>query len=68
MATLTYWICDCLDDNPAYNIRAKTKKEALQIREERGEESYDEPRKHIVNYKDAFDLMSRCLGEDRASE
>lgn len=68
MATLTYWICDCLEDSGVYNIRTKTKKEAQQKRSERGEDNYGEPRKHIIEYKDAFDLMEYCLSEDRGHE
>ena len=68
MATLTYWYCTCLDDHIAYGIRAKTKKEATAIREARGVDSFDEPRKNTVHYKDAFDLMTICMGEGQGYE
>jgi hypothetical protein len=68
MATLTYWVCECLDDHHAYNIRTKTKKEAQEKRRERGEDNYGEPRKNVIHYKDAFDLMENCLSENHAGE
>ena len=67
MATLTYWICERLDDSTTYSIRAKTKKEAIQKRDE-AFGSYDEPRKVTIQYKDAFDLMYSCLSEYRGGE
>lgn len=68
MAKLTYWVCECLIDHPAYNLRAKTKKEVLQMREQRGEDRYGEPTKNTIHYRDAFDLMDICLGESRGNE
>jgi len=68
MAKLVYWICDVREDSKAYNIRARTKKEAVQKRAEYGAEHYDEPRKFEIVYKDAFDLMNVCLSEARGYE
>ena len=67
MATLTYWVAECLDDSKAYSIRAKTKKEA-EAKRNANPLAYDEPRKVSIYYKDAFDLMLVCLGEDRGGE
>lgn len=36
MRTLTYWIADCLDDSPAYSVRAKTKKDVIKKLQEEG--------------------------------
>jgi len=68
MATLTYWVCDIKDDHSTYNIRTKTKKEAVMKRAEFGEDSYREPRKVVIEYSDAFDLATWCLGEGRGGE
>jgi hypothetical protein len=68
MAKLVYWVCDVRDDSKAYNIRARTKKEAIRKREENGFENYNEPRKHEISYKDAYDLMDVCLSEARGWE
>jgi len=68
MAKLVYWICDVREDSKAYNIRARTKKEAARLRTAHGAEHYDEPRKFEIVYKDAFDLMITCLSEARGYE
>ena len=68
MATLIYWCCECLDDSQAYNIRTKTKREALQLREIEGPESYGLPIKQTVKYSSALDLLSFCMGEYKANE
>jgi hypothetical protein len=68
MAKLVYWVCDIRDDSKSYNIRARTKKEAIRMREEYGVANYDEPRKFEIVYKDAFDLMVVCLSEARGYE
>jgi hypothetical protein len=63
MANLTYWYAECIGDSDAYSIVAKTKKEALAQREERGTDSYMEPIKKTLFYKDAFDLFNWATGE-----
>jgi hypothetical protein len=64
---LTYWIAECLDDHKCYNIRAKTKKEVVNILNNGYDmTSFSEPRKVTVEYGDAFDLMRRCLSEGSA--
>ena len=63
MANLTYWYAECIGDSDAYSIVAKTKKEAIAQREERGADSYREPIKKTLFYKDAFDLFNWATGE-----
>jgi hypothetical protein len=69
MAKLVYWVVPCLDDHPCYNVRAKTKKQALEWAERHGD-SYDSDRitKVEVFYKDAFDLMKLAMGEGGIDE
>jgi len=62
MAKLTYWVAPS-DDNRAYNIRARTKREAEARRQEWGPEGYEPVRKVEVEYEGAFDLMEQCSGE-----
>ena len=66
--TLTYWACEQTDDAPCYNIRTKTKRDATAIREHLGVERYSKPFKVTIEYRDAFDLMSICLGEGSVGE
>lgn len=68
MAVLNYWICECLRDSSAYNLRGKTKKAVLALREEYGVEGFGDPQKRTIYYDDAFDLMDNCLGENRGGE
>lgn len=68
MAKLTYWFCESLSDSSVYNIRTKSKKEAVEERIKRGEEYYTKPVKHEINYKNAFDLLDICLSEARGYE
>ena len=65
MATLTYWVCENLNDGTCYNIRAKTRKEALAIRDSYGDRSQEwgKAKKVTVEYLDAFDLLVQCLEE-----
>tara|TARA_R110000787_G_scaffold257651_1_gene362834 strand:- start:228 stop:452 length:225 start_codon:yes stop_codon:yes gene_type:complete len=65
---LTYWCCQCIGDAGAYNIRAKSKKEALRLRASEGEEYYGKPVKQTVKYSNALDLLALCLGECKAFE
>ena len=69
MAKLVYWVVPVLDDHPCYNIRAKTKKMALELAERRGD-NYDSDRitKVEVFYKDAFDLMQHAMSEGGIDE
>ena len=64
---LTYWSCEHLNDSQAYAIRTKTKREAVERRNEENSEGYElygPPTKIVMEYDDAFDMMSGCLSED----
>lgn len=67
--TLTYWIADCLTDAKCYSVRAKTRKECIRQLEECRPDpreraiDFGTPRKVVVEYADAFDLVSRALEE-----
>jgi hypothetical protein len=64
MRKLTYWCCSQEHDNQCYNIRARTKRHANYLRSEYHEpERYSKPFKVTVEYKDAFELMDRCMAE-----
>ena len=70
MAKLTYWCAPSLYDSACYNIRAKTKKEALAILAsgEYTASNYGPIEKVEVYYKDAFDLACKALSECQLSE
>ena len=69
MPKLVYWVAPCLDDSSCYNIRAKTKKACeAQIKEFNDPKAFGPVVKHVIEYKDAFDLMYWCLGEARGCE
>lgn len=63
--TLTYWVCENLDDSKAYNLRARTRREVVAMRAEYGvnAERFSKPFKVEMQYRDAFDLVARVLGE-----
>lgn len=66
---LTYWTIPHTNDSAAYNIRAKTKREALdQAANHWNDHDYDPSRvtKVTVEYDNAFDLLQQCLGEGGA--
>ena len=65
MATLTYWVCESLNDASCYSIRAKTRKEAVRMRDSYGDRSWEwsEAEKVTVKYSDGFDLLTQCLEE-----
>ena len=64
---LTYWVADYLIDSACYSIRAKTRREVIaEVAAAYRPESYSKPRKVVVEYRDAFDLLEQCCsGEDR---
>lgn len=68
MRTLTYWACACLDDSDVYNIRARTRREAVEQRQRAGTDRFGPPVKVKVDYTDAFDLLQLCLSEARVYE
>lgn len=61
--SLEYWVCPCLDDRPAYSIRARTREEARRLRAQCGASRYAPPRRVTVVYRDSFDLILKALGE-----
>ena len=65
---LVYWCAACLDDSRSYNIRTTTRREANQQRKEYGPERFGKPKKVIIEYRNAFDLITRVLGEGGAGE
>ena len=63
---LTYWYVVNLADKNSYSIRARTRREALAERALWGKEAdrrFGPVTKCVVEYRDAFDLLSHCLGE-----
>ena len=64
---LTYWVAECLNDSSCYSIRRKTKREVKEaVAEYR--KGYGPPHKIVVEYTDAFDLLTQCLSEGRIYE
>lgn len=63
MAKLTVWIMTQDDDNQAYNIIAKTKKDALEQASKRTYTEWSEPKRMTIHYRDAFDLFELATGE-----
>jgi hypothetical protein len=60
---LTYWYAQHLTDSDCYSIVAKTKREALRLREERDPADYGRVVKRVINYADAFDLLEYATSE-----
>lgn len=61
---LIYWVADCETDSHCYSVRAKTKKECIaQVALRDTCNTYSEPRKVVVEYKDGFDLLVNALSE-----
>jgi len=59
--TLTYWTAESLVDDNCYSIRTKTRREAVAIRGTG--EGYGPVTKVVVEYENAFDLLTKCLDE-----
>ena len=59
---LTYWVAVTYDDSRAYNVRERTKREAVAAVSESGL-SHGPVHKVTVEYDDGFDLMDQCLSE-----
>lgn len=55
---LTYWYAGRIDDRDCYSIVAKTKKECLDIVNKTTYGNFELPVKRVIEYKDAFDLLS----------
>jgi hypothetical protein len=62
---LVYWLATRVDDSSAYSFRTRTRAECYAaLRKEWGTSaSYLSPRKIIVEYEDALDLVKHALGE-----
>ncbi len=66
---LTYWVSEIETDNDVYNVRAKTKKECLRLRELRDNcNSYGPVHKVTIEYKDAFELLSTAMSDEKYYE
>ncbi len=63
MAKLTYWCAPILSDHHCYNIRTRTKKEALAKIEEYSHQDYGKPQKVVIDYDNALDLLQQVTGE-----
>jgi hypothetical protein len=67
MARLIIWIAAQNQDSGAYNLISKTKKGLLDKISESKISSphmiFEEPKKTVIQYKDAFDLFDQCTGE-----
>lgn len=61
---LTYWVSMLLDGSPSYSVRAKTLKSAREMLKSFPDTSYGPIVKVSVEYKDALDLLNKCLTED----
>jgi hypothetical protein len=61
--SITYWYAKCLDDSNSYDIRRRTKQEALTARDAAIADghNYSKVVNITVEYQDAFDLMSACV-------
>ena len=68
MPKLTYWVCPLrptnnMDDDQHYNIRAKTRKEAVRMVKASGRsEDYAPPIKNTIHYNGVFGLVKECFG------
>lgn len=62
---LTYWVASCLDDSKVYNLRAKTRKALVELRDfsVKNGGQFGPPKKVSIEYRDAFDLAVECLCE-----
>lgn len=63
MAKLTVWIAEQNSDSQCYNIVAKTRKSALEQIAERDWVRFAQPKKVVIEYKDAFDLFEYLTSE-----
>lgn len=71
MRKLTYWICHCLDDSPAFSIRARTRGEAEAERKRKQwglRPQYSCPMKVTVEYENPLHLLQMALGEGGIDE
>lgn len=57
---LTYYLA-ISKENPSNSIRARTKKDAATQRTVAGEDLFEEPQRVDLDYKDGFDIFTRCM-------
>jgi hypothetical protein len=61
---LEYWVAPHKSDARCYWIRAKTRREVDILRWKSGDgDSYHEPTKVVVEYRDSYDILEQCLSE-----
>ena len=63
MLTVTYWVAARKNGDSHYSIRAKTKEKCEKLRDEYGKKDYASPKRVVIQYIDAFDLIDQALGE-----
>ena len=64
MANLTVWIAVQHDDADCYNVIGRTRKAVLaELCARPDSKRFDEPKKVVIQYKDAFDLFSWLTSE-----
>ena len=61
---LTYWVATIKDDHPCYSVRSLTKKGCVQDCTSLPRPGrYEKPKKVVVEYAGAFDLLTQILSE-----
>ncbi len=66
---LTYWYCEHLTDSNCYSVRTKTRREALAITAKYyAPGDVAAPVKVTIEYDNALDLLTQCVGEGGLSE
>jgi hypothetical protein len=66
MRNFTYWVADALLTNHVYSLRAKTRREVIDLidtYDSTGGDAYDKPRKVTIPYADMMDLVNWVAGE-----
>ncbi len=66
MRNFTYWVADALLTNTVYSLRAKTRREVIDLidtYDSTGGEAYAKPRKVVIPYVDLMDLVNWVAGE-----
>lgn len=64
---VTYWYAELKDDSNVYSIRTRTKREAVQLRNEEPDR-YRPVVKVVVEYATAFQLLEYLSGESAGYE
>ena len=66
MRKLVVWSAEIKGDSFIYNIIAQTKAECLRRIQENTWNSYEPPKKKVIEYKDVFDLYDQATGDTPA--